>query len=82
MEAKSKVAICKLVKDIYNKEVIPFDGSATSFRTMSTAYAKIATLFDSFKATHEDVLVYLGIDLYTWYFEEYDEISNIFLVDK
>ena len=73
MLEKDKVSLCKIVKEIYTAEVLPFNNTLAGLKAYNEAYMKIAGLLDGFNATTPEICMYIGDKFFEWYSSGYDK---------
>jgi hypothetical protein len=76
---KDKVSLCKIIKEIYKNEVLPFNNKLTGLKAYNEAYMKIAGLLDGFNATTSEICMYIGDEFFEWYSSGYDKVVAEFL---
>ena len=79
MLEKDKVSLCKIVKEIYTTEVLPFNKTLEGLRVYNEAYMKIAGLLDGFNAITSEICMYIGDEFFEWYSNGYDKVVAEFL---
>jgi len=82
MLEKDKVSICKIVRKIYDKEILTFNNKLEHLNEYNNAYIKINSLLESFNATYVDIHLYLDDLFYEWYNTGYDKVVDNFLNEK
>jgi hypothetical protein len=82
MLQKYRSTVFRIVKRLYEQEVLSFDNTLEGLQSYNEAYTKISGLLDSINATKRDIEIYLNETFLEWYLKGYDKIVAKFLDEE